>query len=218
MVGSGIGGEDEGGGFPDDAGGLAIDCWLQQAYQVSNWSTGLLMRRRVSLALHVRLFNNRSGACAGACVYVCVYVVLMEMMLVLLSLDNDSICCAAFLVAPTLTATNVNRAEPRYLFSSQHRPYYYCHRHQSSQPGQPQPPAPSTRFLSPLPKLAPPTPDRSRCHEHQTAVPPHFHLFPVPNTNLAHAYRVASPSSALPSATLFRRALGHALIVQASPA
>ena len=33
------------------------------AYQVSNWSTGLLMRR-VSLALHARLINNR-GACAS---------------------------------------------------------------------------------------------------------------------------------------------------------
>jgi hypothetical protein len=180
----------EGGGFPDDAGGLAIDCWLQQADQVSNWSTGLLMRRRVSLALHVRLFNNR-GACAGACVYVCVYVVLMEMMLMLLSLDNDSICCAALLVAPTLTATNVNRAEPRYLFSSQHR-------HQAIQPGQPQPPASKHALaLSPLPKLAPPTPDRSRCHEHQTAVPPHFHSFSISNTNLWHACRSPSPSSAI---------------------
>jgi hypothetical protein len=71
----------------------------------------------------------------------------------------------------------------------------YCHRHQSR-------PASASSLkhafpLSPLPKLAPPTPDRSRCHEHQTAVPPHFHLFPIPNTNLAHAYRAASPSSAI---------------------
>ena len=72
-------------GWQSIAGWLAL---LQQAYQVSNWSTGLLMRRRVSLALHARLINNR-GACAGACVYV--YVVLMEMMLVV-SLDNGSIC------------------------------------------------------------------------------------------------------------------------------
>ena len=66
----------EGGGFPDDAGGLAIDCWLQQAYQVSNWSTGLLMRRRVSLALYARqgLINNRGAVLVRVCMCVRVRV------------------------------------------------------------------------------------------------------------------------------------------------
>ena len=211
LVGSGIGGEDEGGGFPDDAGGLAIDCWLQQAYQVSNWSTGLLMRRRVSLALHVRLFNNRSGACAGACVYVCVYVVLMEMMLVLLSLDNDSICCAAFLVAPTLTATNVNRAEPRYLFSSQHR-------HQAVQPEPAS--ASSLKHAFPLSLRC-----RNLPHQHQidrgvmSTKPQYRRIFTLsPSQTRTSGMLIVVPGRHLPSATLFRRALGHALIVQASPA
>lgn len=202
----------EGGGFPDDAGGLAIDCWLQQAYQVSNWSTGLLMRRRVSLALHVRLFNNRCGACAGACVCACmVYVVLMELMLVLLSLDNDSICCAAFLVAPTLTATNVNRAEPRYLFSSQHR-------HQAVQPEPAS--ASSLKHAFPLSLRC-----RNLPHQHQidrgvmSTKPQYRRIFTLsPSQTRTSGMLIVVPRRHLPSATIFRRALGHALIVQASPA
>ena len=109
----------EGGGFPDDAGGLAIDCWLQQAYQVSNWSTGLLMRRRVSLALHARLLNNR-GACAGACVRVRG------------AADDDENdvgvvvekCCYLLPRRPPSTQLPpVLTAQSRGIFSSQHRPY-----------------------------------------------------------------------------------------------
>ena len=111
-VGSGIGRVLEGGGFPEDAGGLAIDCWLQQAYQVSNLLTVLLMRRRVSVALHARLLNNR-GACAGACVWArCA--------------DENDVgvvvgqSCHLLSSLPSLipTATNVNRAEPRYLLTT----------------------------------------------------------------------------------------------------
>ena len=150
MVGSGIGGEDEGGGFPDDAGGLAIDCWLQQAYQVSNWSTGLLMRRRVSLALHARLLNNR-GACADACVR-------------LRGADENDVgvvvgqCCYLPSSLPSslnLTATNVNRAEPRYLLITAPTLLITI---KPSEPGQPQPPASSLKHafaLSPLPKTCP---------------------------------------------------------------
>ena len=123
-------------------------------------------------------------------VRVCVYVVLMEMMLVL-SLDNAAICsprCPPLTQLPPMLT-----AQSRGIFSSQHR----HHRQPEPAPGQPQPPASSTRLLSPLPKLAPPTPDRSRCHEDETAVPPHFHLLPISNTNLQHAYRAASPPSAI---------------------
>lgn len=107
-------------------------------------------------------------------------------------------CCYLLSSLPSLdpTATNVNRAEPRYLLITAPTLLTTI---KPSEPGQPQPggPASSKRVLSPLPKLAPPTLDRSRCHEDETAVPPHFHLFPIPNTNLEHAYRVVPPPSAI---------------------
>ena len=126
-------------------------------------------------------------------VYVC--VVLMKMMLVL-SLDNAAICSAR--CPPSTQLPPMLTAQSRGI-SSHHSTDPTTDYHQASEPGQPQPPASSTRFLSPspLPKLAPPTPDRSRCHEDETAVPPHFHLFPISNTNLQHAYRAASPPSAI---------------------
>jgi len=97
---------------------------------------------------------------------------------------------ALSLASPNLTATTtVNRAEPRSLLIRAAS----TDRH----PSQASPPASSTRLLSPLPKLAPPRPDRSRCRGRQTAVPPHFHHFTISNTNLWHAYRDASPPSAI---------------------
>lgn len=185
------------------AGWLAL---LQQAYQVSNWSTGLLMRRRVSLALHARLINNR-GACAGACVYV--YVVLMEMVLVV-SLDNGSICSPRCPRPPQLPP-NVNRAEPRYLFSS----FDSTDTSPSSQ---------ASLSLQPQARVC-----SLRCrnlpHQHQidrgvmSSKPQYRRIFTSsPSQTRTSSMLIVLPRRHLPSATIFRRALGHALIVQASPA
>lgn len=95
------------------------------------------------------------------------------------------------------TATSVNRAEPRYLLIT--APTLLTTIRPASQASLSlQLPASSTRLLSlRCRKLAPPTLDRSRCHEDETAVPPRFHLFPISNTNLEHAYRVVPPPSAI---------------------
>lgn len=106
-------------------------------------------------------------------------------------------CCCLLSSLPSLnlTATNVNRAEPRYLLIT--APTLLTTIKPASQASLSLQPQARVCSLSPLPKLAPPTLDRSRCHEDKTAVPPHFHLFPISNTNLEHAYRVDPPPSAI---------------------